>query len=102
MTVADRADFETKLRVARALADGDSMRQAANAAGVNVSTVSRWALAHEPEFEAARMAVAEFDAAHPVESPLPDVHAGVRGDAWTQAVSSNAQINEMIRAAAGR
>jgi hypothetical protein len=97
--VPDRADFETKVKVARVLADGGSMRQAAARAGVNVSTVSRWSSGEEPDFMAAQRAVSAWDETHPPVDFFPDLVAGSRG---VPLGTEGPNMNDRIRAAAGR
>lgn len=95
----DRADFEVKIKAARALADGNSIRGSAAIAGVNASTVSRWLLAQEEEFMAAQEAVAQYDAENPAEAVFPDLYAGARGVPFGEV---GPDMNTLIRQAAGR
>lgn len=97
----DRADFETKVKVARVLVDGGSMRQAAAAAGINVSTVSRYVANEEPDFMAAVDAVREYDEQHPpeAETDFPNLYAGARGISFGVV---GPDFNTLIREAAGR
>jgi hypothetical protein len=95
----ERAEFETKIKAARALADGHSIRGSAASAGVNASTLSRWLAAQEPDFMAAQEAVAEYDAVHPVEPAFPDLYPGSRGVSFGEVAPD---MNELLREAAGR
>jgi len=97
--VPEPADFATKIKAARVLVDGGSMRSAAAASGLNVSTISRYVSNEDEEFADAVRAVEEYDAANPPVDVLPNLMAGSRG---LPIGSEGPNMNDRLRAAAGR
>lgn len=94
-----RTEFETRLKAARVVASGGSLREAARQTGLNVSTISRWAADEEPEFMEALEVVRAYDELHADDHvAAPTVFAGALGRVLGDEIS----MNDRIRAAAGR
>jgi hypothetical protein len=91
--------FHDKVKVARALANGDSPEEAGQTIGADRATVYRF-ISEDEDFKAAQQAVEFVDAATP--PPLPEVFAGPRGEEIIHPYEGTAAMNAWIREQAGR